>query len=163
MYIHIWCTYVYMHINLYMYVYIHVYIYIFLYVFIIYIHVHMYVYIYIYIHIYIHIYIYTFSQDYKLLAISYVLPLCHLCCPPSNMFASNKMSSLTQCAWYVPRSQDFLPRGQYTYEKYSHDAKSWPLCCISPAPAPSAIALLLCKWLKRTHEVLIFKNSGNVK
>ena len=146
-----------------MYTYMYRYIYIFIRIYYMYTCTYVCIHIYIYTCIHTHIYIYTFSQDYKLLAISYVLPLCHLCCPPSNMFASNKMSSLTQCAWYVPRSQDFLPRGQYTYEKYSHDAKSWPLCCISPAPAPSAIALLLCKWLKRTHEVLIFKNSGNVK
>jgi len=48
-------------------------------------------------------------------------------------------------------------------EKYFHDAKSWPLCCISPAPATVAIALLHCKWLKKTHEVLNFLNSRNLK
>jgi len=41
-------------------------------------------------------------------------------------------------------------------KKHFHDAKSWPLCCISQAPAPSTIALLLCRWLRRTHEVLNF-------
>jgi len=42
---------------------------------------------------------------------------------------------------YVRHSQDFPPRAQCMYEKHFHNAKSWPLCCISPAPAPSAIAL----------------------
>ena len=69
----------------------------------------------------------------------------------------------TQSAWYVPHSQDFLSRAQYMYEKHFHDAKSWPLCCISPAPAPSAIALLHRKWLKRTHKVLNSWNSINMK
>jgi len=27
----------------------------------------------------------------------------------------------------------------YMYEKHFHDAKSWQLCCISPAPASSAM------------------------
>jgi len=44
-----------------------------------------------------------------------------------------------------------------------HDAKSWPLCCISPAPAPSAIALLHRKWLTKTHEVLNLWISINLK
>jgi len=34
------------------------------------------------------------------------------------------------------------------YDKHFHDAKSWPLCCISPSSAPSAIALLHRKWLR---------------
>jgi len=55
------------------------------------------------------------------------------------------------------------PRAQYMYEKRFHDAKSWPFCCKSLAPAPSAIALLHCKWLKRTHEVLNISNSRNLK
>ena len=94
----------------------------------------------------------------KIMAVSYVLPSFHLWCPPSNLFTSNKVSSSTRCAWYVRHSQDFLPRAQHMYEKYFCDAKSWPLCCINlnPAPAPSAIALLHRKWLKRTHEVLNF-------
>jgi len=33
-------------------------------------------------------------------------------------------------------------------KKHFHDAKSWLLYCTSPAPAPSAIALLHDKWLK---------------
>jgi len=99
----------------------------------------------------------------KLLAISYILPSCYLWCPPSNLFTSNKMSSSTRCAWYVRHSQDFPPRVQYMYEKHFHDAKSWPLCCISPAPAPSAIAILHRKWLKKTHEVLNSWHSRNLK
>jgi len=55
------------------------------------------------------------------------------------------------------------PRAQYMYEKRFHDAKSWPFCCISPAPAPSTIALLHRKWLKRSHKVLNFSNSRNLK
>ena len=54
-------------------------------------------------------------------------------------------------------------RCQYMYKKHFHDAKSWPLCSISPAPAPSAIALLHRKWLKRTLEVLNFWISRNLK
>ena len=79
------------------------------------------------------------------------------------------MSSSTRCAWSVRHSQDFPSRAQYMYEKHFHDANSWPLCCISPAPAPSAIAFLheFCffqdKWLKRTHEALNFWNSRNLK
>jgi len=46
----------------------------------------------------------------------------------------------------------FPPRAQYMYKKHFHDAESWPLCCISPAPAPFTITLFHCKWLKRTHE-----------
>jgi hypothetical protein len=99
----------------------------------------------------------------KLLAISYVLPSCYLWCPPSNLFTSNKMSSSTRRAWYVRHSQDFPPRAHYMYEKHFHDTQPWPLCCISPAPMPSAIALLHHKWLKRTHEVLNFWNSRNLK
>jgi len=99
----------------------------------------------------------------KILAISSVLPSCYMWCPPSNLFASNNVSSSTRCAWYVQHSQDFSPRAQYVYEKHFHDTASWPLCCISPAPAPSAIALLHCKWLKRTHEVLNLCNSRNLK
>jgi len=103
-------------------------------------------------------------QHCKLLAISYVLPSCYLWRPPSNPFASNKVSSSTRCAWYVRHSQDFLPRAQYMYKKHFHDAKSWPPpCCISPAPVPSAIALLHRKWLKRTHGVLNFWISRNLK
>jgi len=100
---------------------------------------------------------------------SYVLPSCDLWCPPSNLFTSNKMSSSTRCAWYVGHSQDFPPRAQYMYEKRFHDAKSWQLWCISPTPAPSAIALLSWvsllhrKWLKKIHEVLNFWNSRNLK
>jgi len=45
--------------------------------------------------------------------------------------------------------------------KTLHDAKSWPLCCISPEPASSA--LLHSEWLKRTHEVLNFWNSRNLQ
>jgi len=92
----------------------------------------------------------------KLLAISYVLPSCYLSYPPSNLLTSNKMSSSTRRAWYVRHSQDFPPRAHYMYEKHFHDTQPWPLCCISPAPVPSAIALLHHKWLKRTHEVLNF-------
>jgi hypothetical protein len=95
-------------------------------------------------------------QHCKLLAISSVLPSCYLWRPPSNLFASNKVSSSTRCAWYVRHSQDLLPRAQHMHKEHFHDAKSWPLCCISPAPAPSATALLHRKWLKRTHEVLNF-------
>jgi len=36
------------------------------------------------------------------------------------------------------------------YEKHFHDSKSWLLCCISPAPAPSTIALLHREWFKKT-------------
>ena len=90
-----------------------------------------------------------------------VLPSCYLWCPPSNLFDSNKVSSSTRCARYVRHSQDFPPRAQYMYEKHFHNAKSWPLCCISPAPA--LIALLHREWLKRTHEVLNFRNSRNLK
>jgi len=99
----------------------------------------------------------------KLLATSCVLPSFYLWCPPSNLFDSNKVSSWTRCARYVRHSQDFAPRVQHTYVKHCHDAKSWPPCCISPAPAPSAIALLHRQWLKRTHEVLNFWISRNLK
>ena len=104
------------------------------------------------------------SQSYalgrcKIMAISHVLPSCYMWCPPSNLFTSNKVSSSTRCALYVPHSQDFLPRAQNVYEKHFHDAKSWPLCCTGPAPTPFTIALLHRKWLKRTHEVLNFSNS----
>jgi len=92
----------------------------------------------------------------KLLATSCVLPSCCLWCPPSNLFVSNKVSSSTRCARCVRHSQDFPPRAQHMYEKHFHDAKSCPLCYISPAPAPSTIALLHRQWLKRTHEVLNF-------
>jgi hypothetical protein len=91
------------------------------------------------------------------------LPSCYLWCPPSNLFTSNKMSSSTRRAWYVRHSQDFPPRAHYMYEKHFHDTQPWPLCCISLAPVPSAIALLHHKWLKRTHEVLNFWNSRNLK
>jgi len=74
-----------------------------------------------------------------------------------------KPTSSTRCAWYVRYSQDFLTRAQYMYKKHFHNAKSWPLCCISPAPAPSAITLLHRKWLKGTHEVLNFWDSRNLK
>jgi len=49
----------------------------------------------------------------------------------------------------------------YVYDEkpHSHHAKSWPLCCISSAPAPSTITLLHCKWLKRTHKISNFWNS----
>ena len=86
-----------------------------------------------------------------------------LWCPPSSPFTSDKMSSSTRRAWHVQHRQDFQPWAQYMYEKHFHDAKSWPLCCISPAPAPSDIALLHRKCLKRTHEVLNFLNSRNLK
>ena len=79
----------------------------------------------------------------KMLATSCVLPSCCLWCPPSNLFASNKVSSSTRCARYVRHSQDFPPRAQYMYEKHFHNAKSWPLCCISPAPAPSALVAVI--------------------
>jgi len=92
-----------------------------------------------------------------------ILPSCCLWCPPSNMFTSNKVSSSTRCARCVRDSQDFLPRATYMYGKHFHDAKSWPLCCISPTPAPSTIALLHRQWLKRTHEVLNFWISRNLK
>ena len=64
-----------------------------------------------------------------------------------------------RCARYVRYSQDFPPRAQYIYEKHFYYAKSRLLCCISPAPAPSTIALPHRKWLKRNHEVLKFKKS----
>jgi len=67
------------------------------------------------------------------------------------------------CAQSVRHSQDFSPRAQCMYKKHFHDAKSWPLCYISPAPAPSAIALLHREWLKRTHKVLNFWISRNLK
>ena len=75
----------------------------------------------------------------KLLAVQYVLPSCYWWCPPSNLFTSNKMSSSTRRTGYVRHSQDFPPRAQYMYEKHFHDAKSWPLCCISPAQKNSVI------------------------
>jgi len=65
----------------------------------------------------------------------------------------------------VRHSQDFPPRTQYMYKKHFHDAKSWPLCCISPAPASSAIAPLHREWLKknpRSPELLKFKKSEMV-
>jgi len=65
-----------------------------------------------------------------------------------------KMSSSTQCAWYVQHSQDFWPWVQYVYKKHLHNAKSWPLCCISPASAPSVIALFL------SHSFLSFSGMG---
>jgi len=91
-----------------------------------------------------------------------VLPSCYLWCPPSNLFDSNKVSSSTRCARYVRHSQDFPPRAQYMYEKHFHNAKSWPLCGISPGPAPSTITFHR-KCLKRTHEVLNFWISRNLK
>jgi len=51
------------------------------------------------------------------------------------------------------------------YEKHFNDAESWPLCCISPAPAPSAIALPHREWLKknkRSLELLKFQKSEMV-
>ena len=86
-------------------------------------------------------------------------------CPPSNLFTSNKMSSSTRRTGCVRHSQDFPPRTQYMYKKHFHDAKSWPLCCISPAPASSAIAPLHREWLKknpRSPELLKFKKSEMV-
>jgi len=75
----------------------------------------------------------------KLLAISCVLASCYLWCPPSNLFDSNKVTISMWWTRYVRHSQDFPPRAQYMCEKHFHDAKSWPLCCISPAPVSSAI------------------------
>ena len=49
------------------------------------------------------------------------------------------------------------------YEKHFHDAKYWPLCCISPAPAPSAIALVHRKVVKKNPRSLDFWNSRNQK
>ena len=69
------------------------------------------------------------------------------------------MTSSTRCAWYVQHIQDFPPRAQFIYEKHFRDAKSWLLCCISPAPAPFTMARFHCKWLKRAHEVLKYWNS----
>ena len=83
--------------------------------------------------------------------------------PPSNLFASKQVSFWTRCARYAWHRQDFPLRAQYVYEQHFHGAKSWPLCCISPSPAPSAIALPHRKWLKRTHEVLNSWNSKNLK
>jgi len=57
------------------------------------------------------------------------------------LFAS-KVSSSTRCARCVRHSQDFPPRAQYMHIKHFHDAKSWTLFCINPAPATSSIALL---------------------
>jgi len=88
-----------------------------------------------------------------------------LCVVPSFKsvhFQQDVRASSTQCAWYVSHSQDFPPRAQYMYhdeKPHFHHAKSWPLCCISSAPAPSTIALLHRKWLKRTHVVSNFWNS----
>jgi len=79
-----------------------------------------------------------------------------------NLFTSNKVSSSTRCAWYVWHSQDFPPRALHMCERRFHDAKSWPLCCKSPAPAPSAIAFLHRKCLKRTYKALNFSNSRNL-
>ena len=72
------------------------------------------------------------------------------------------MSSSTLCARCVQHSQDFPPRAQYMCEKHFNNAKSWPLCCISPTPVPSAITLLHRKRSKRTPrslELLNFQKS----
>jgi len=72
------------------------------------------------------------------------------------------MSTSTQSTWYVPHSQDFQPPAQYMFEKHFHDARSWLLCCISPAPAPSAIALPHREDTKfRTPEIPEIWNGGH--
>jgi len=94
----------------------------------------------------------------KIIKISYVLLSCYLWCPPPNLFASNKVSSSTRCARCVWHSQDFMPRAQNVYEKHFHDTKSWPLCYKSPATAPSAIAFLHSKVVKKNPLVKFQKS-----
>ena len=65
-------------------------------------------------------------------------------------------ASSMRCARCVRHSQDFPPGAQHVYEKHLHDAKSWPICCTSPAPAPSAIALLHRKVIKKNPQSLDF-------
>jgi len=74
---------------------------------------------------------------------------------PSLESAHFRKGSLFYAARLICAAQpEFSATAQHMYYKHFCKAKSWPVCCISRAPAPSTITLLHGKWLKRTHKLL---------